>query len=384
MVFKKSDSMKIRLTILLSCILLISNAQSNTEKQVFGVYKQLLSVYGSAKTAPKLVFVKKGKLPVLPARYNSESSTIEVDIALYELCKGFGRDSLNAMSIVISHELTHYYNDHLFCSDYAWANLNSSNLNLAKKIQNVSLSSRKEKETEADIKGFFFALAAGFKPFGLQSKLIDKIYEKYRFSDIQKGYPTKDERKILSSSTEKEADKLFGYFNDGLLALRDEKYDVAINAFEMANSKIPYRENLNNSGVAKTLKALWLRPFSKAEIDMPRRFNYPVELDNSSRLKREVSRGYQDNYDKMESLLQSAKKDFETAINLDPNYNLSHINLACVYDMLGKHVSAIAEITEKLPKDGLNSYSAKQILAIAYYHAEMYEKAEKIWQTLNL
>ena len=40
MVFKKPDTMKIRLTILLSCIILFSNAQSNTEKQVFGVYKQ--------------------------------------------------------------------------------------------------------------------------------------------------------------------------------------------------------------------------------------------------------------------------------------------------------------------------------------------------------
>lgn len=45
--------------------------------------------------------------------------------------------------------------------------------------------------------------------------------------------------------------------------------------------------------------------------------------------------------------------------------------------------SAIAEITEKLPEKARASKDAKIILAIAYYNADMEEKAEMIWGELN-
>lgn len=384
MVFNKSIRARILLIILLSCMAELSFAQNNAEKQVTLVFNQLLSVYGSAKTPPKLVFIKKVGSPILPARYNSDASSVEIDLALYELCRGFGKDSLNAISIVLSHELTHYYNDHLFCSDYAWVNLKNSNLNLARKIRDVSLSSRKEKEIEADIKGFFFALAGGYKIQGLHEKLIRAIYKKYNLVDTQKGYPTKLERIALALSAEKEAANLYGYFENGLKYLSQKKYDQAIVSFEIANSKIPFKENFNNIGVSKTLKALDLKPISASESIMPKRFLYPIEIDNTSRLKRDIARGYESDIDQMGFLLQSAKNDFEKSISLDPLYGISHINLACVYDLMGKHLSAIAEIAEKLPKESFNTIGAQRILAIAYYNADMEVKAEEIWEKLKL
>ena len=74
---------------------------------------------------------------------------------------------------------------------------------------------------------------------------------------------------------------------------------------------------------------------------------------------------------------------FRPWLQLDPSFYKSRINLACVYDLQGKHNSAIAEITEKLPEEARASKKAKIILAIAYYNADMEEKAEMIWGELN-
>ena len=375
---------KYKLTVLLCSISYFSFAQTNAEIQINTVFKQLVSVYGSAKSAPKLEIIKKGELPIPPAKYITTSfPTIEIDLNLYKVCQGFGKDSLNALAVVLSHELTHYFNDHTFCSDYAYASLYSTNPVLAKEIRNSSLTSRNEKETEADIKGFFFAAAAGFQPFGLQGQLIDTIYKVYKLPDVQTGYPTKQERKVIAKSAETEANKLFGYFKAGLKALEDKKYDEAISAFNNANGKIPFRENLNNIGVAKVRIALEMKVPSKREDDMPKRFQYPLEVDNTSRLNKERTRTSTDKV-AMYNLLVDAQKDFEKAIALDPAYYNSRINLACVYDLLGYHLSAIAEITEKLPKEIQESQAAKQILAIAYYNADMEEKAEKIWMKLKI
>lgn len=384
MVFNKSIRARILLIILLSCVAELSFAQNNAEKQVTLVFNQLLSVFGSAKTPPKLVFIKKVGSPILPARYNSEASSVEIDLALYELCRGFGKDSLNAISIVLSHELTHYYNDHLFCSDYAWVNLKNSNLNLARKIRDVSFSSRKEKEIEADIKGFFFALAGGFKIQGLHEKLIKAIYKKYNLADKEKGYPTKLERIKLALSAENEAATLYGYFEKGLKYLSQKKYEQAKESFEFANSKIPFKENYNNIGVAKMFKAISLMSFPQYELDFPKRFKYPFEIDFNSSLRNAITRGLDDNSEEIENLLLSAEKDFESAIRLDSQYLSSHINLASNFDLLGKHLSAISQLTEKIPVKFRESTNVKCVLAIAYYHSGFVQKSILIWEGLKL
>ena len=363
-----------------------SQSNTNTTKQVNYVFNQLISVYGSAKSAPKLVIVKKGKVPIPPANYIIDSNsqpTIKVDEAFYKICQTFGKDSLNVLAIVLSHELTHYFNDHTFCRDYGYANFKKVNPNLKKTLSSAASNAIKDKETEADIKGFFFAAAAGFNPFGLQSQLIDTIYKDYHLPDVQENYPSRQERKVLAVSAEKTAIELYDNFKKGLVALENKQYDAAITYFNNANAKIPFRENLSNIGVAKTLQALELKALSKGEVDTPKRFQYPLEIDNTSRLKKASTRSFSEG-EKMKNLLKDAQKDFEEAIRLDPSYTKSRINLACVYDLLGKQLSAIAEITEKLPKDVKNSIAAKQILAIAYYNADMERKALEIWRELGL
>ena len=353
---------------------------ANTEKQVHLVFYQLISVYGSAKPAPKLSFDKLKS----PAIYNADGTQeIKVDFLLFKLCQTFGKDSLNALAVVLSHELTHYYNDHTFCSDYAFANF-KANTELQKKIGQASYNARIEKESEADIKGFFYAAAAGFQPYGLQSLLIEKIYTAYKLTDKQDGYPTKQERIDIANKAEKTATQLYEYFKNGLTALENKQYDQAIDFFNKANSQVPFRENWNNIGVAYARKALNLKIPSKAEADNPIRFLYPLEIENKSRLLNERTRSLNDTTEEIEKLLNEAQNAFEKALQLDPSFYKSRINLACVYDLQGKYNSAIAEITEKLPAETRASNEAKRILAIAYWNADLEEKAEIIWMELNL
>ena len=106
----------------------------------------------------------------------------------------FDKDSLNAFSG--SFELRIYYNDHTFCSDYAFANF-KSNAELQKKLVKL-LTTPELKKNQADIKGFSLQQQLGFKPHGLQGLLIEKIYSTYKLADIQKGYPSKQERIVIA------------------------------------------------------------------------------------------------------------------------------------------------------------------------------------------
>jgi tetratricopeptide (TPR) repeat protein len=360
--------------------LIYGQSNKTADKQVRLVFNQLISVYGSAKPAPELKVDKY----TLPASYIANPKpTIKVDLSLYKLCQTFGKDSLNALAVVLSHELTHYYNDHTFCSDYAFANF-KSNATLKSKIGQSSYNARIEKESEADIKGFFYAAAAGFQPHGLQELLIGKVYTNYKLADIQKGYPSKQERIVIAQNAEKTATQLYEHFKNGLTALENKQYDNAIDLFTKANSQVPFRENWNNIGVAKARKALAVKVGSKSEVENPSRFLYPLEVENKSRLLNERTRSLDDTTEEMEKLLNEAQNAFEKALQLDPSFYKSRINLACVYDLQSKHTSAIAEITEKLPVEARASNEAKRILAIAYYNADMEDKAEKIWRELKM
>lgn len=375
---------KLILTILFAVAYVFSNSQPACDVQIRNVFNNLVMAYGCAKSAPQLIIVceKSGQIP--PAKYYPDPKpTIKVDFFLTEICRTFGKDSLNALSIVLSHELAHYYSDHTFCSDYAYV-LKDRNKELSHILKTTGYQDMISKETEADQKGLFFAAAAGYQPFEIQSALLDQIYSKYHYPDNLPGYPTKQQRKAIAQEAAERANQLYSTFKSGLAAMEAKDYDKAIAAFEEANSYIPFRENYNNLGVALARKALELKEPDYSEKQFPNRFLYPLEVDNTSRLKQDISRGEdRDKLNKIDSLLKYAQKDFQEAIRLDQGYVKAYINLACVYDLLGNPEAAIGKIKE-LPLEEQQNTNAMRILAIAYYHAERKEKAEEIWNELKL
>lgn len=355
-------------------------AQKNETLQMQTVFNQLVSAYGSPKSAPELVFMKSAPKPTIPALYANKK--VMIDLQLYRLCQTFGKDSLNALSVVISHELAHYYYEHDFCSDFAFAIRHksvqfSSDLKLINKNQKVIY------ETQADDKGLFYAAIAGYDPFEIQPKILDVIYKFYQLKEVNEGYPSKTERKAIAQNALVKSQKLYTTFQDALIAKEKKEYDKAVALFETVNQDFPSRENYNNIGVIKTLKALDFKVLAKEEYDYPKRFLYPLEIDNTSRLNKEGTRSGTNDQEQMASLLKSAQKDFEKAISLDPNYTKAYINLACVFDLLDNPEAAIGKIKE-LPLDKQAIVEAKRILAIAYYHVDLEKKAEDIWKELKM
>lgn len=376
------NNLKISTTLILAFISFFSMGQTHTEKQIESVFKNVVLAYGNSKAAPKLAYFKKEAIKTTPALYTtSPQPTIMVDVKFYDLCRSFGKDSTNALAVVLSHELAHYYNDHTFCADFAFV-VRKNNAELAQKLKMVSKSDKISRETQADYQGFFYAAIAGYNPFDCYEKTIEGIYKQYQLPETNPGYPSKAERKQMAIAVKQKTSELYLAFQKSIQLKEEKKYDEAMQLLEEINTYFPSRENYNNLGVIKTLSALDLKVLTLEEHKFPKRFLYPLELDNSSRLNQNGTRGAEADQAKMVQLLKSAQKDFEKAISLDPNYTMAFVNLACVFDLSDNPEAAIGKIKE-LSKEQQNTNEAKRILAIAYYHADNETKADAIWREIE-
>lgn len=381
MAINTNTFLKKGLTLFFSVMSFFMYGQNKEEPQIRKVFNQLVLAYGSSKTAPELVVTKQKQ--DRPAFYKFDKKPIvTIDTYLFTICRSFGKDSLNALSVVIGHELAHYYNEHSFCTDFAFAIRNKNEV-FSKKVKLIDKNQKIIYETQADDKGLFYAAIAGYEPFEVQPKLLDAIYTQYQLKDTD-GYPTKVQRKEIAKNALLKAKRLFETFTLGLKYIQEKNYDKAIEAFNTVNNDFPSRENYNNLGVAKTRKALDLKEPIAIEKASPERFLYPIEIENKSRLNKEITRSLDDNSEVIEKLLKEAQKDFQEAIRLDPNFTKGYINLACVYDLLGNPNAAIGTIRDIKPTEQQNSMEAKRILAIAYFHDKQENKANAIWNELKM
>lgn len=356
-----------------------SFSQQTYNKQVVeNVYQRLVTAYGDSKSAPTLKY--SDKYLNGPASFSQSDKSITIDKKLFDICRKLGKDSLNAFSIIISHELAHYYYEHSFCSDFGYL-MNSNNTVFANKIISLGIKQKLIYESQADKKGLFYSAIAGFQPFEINNKLLDLIYISYQHKDVN-GYPSKAERKEIGLTASIEIKSLFNKFNLGLNLLKEGKLKSCITEFEAVTKEFPSREVYNNLGIARARMALLIKPKTKEEFDSPDRFMYPLEIENKTRLNREDTRSLEpdNNYNE---LLGEAQSNFEKAISLDPYFVKSYINLACIYDLLDNPDNAIGTI-KRLNKVDQNTADAKKILAIAYYHSNRESLAETIWKELNL
>lgn len=356
------------------------NTQTSSRiKTTHEVFNNLVQAYANGKGAPDIKIVPLKEKQVI-AEYSTTSQglpLIKIDQKLINICFSMGKDSLNALAFILSHELSHYYKDDNWCMDYAGLKF-KTNPALARDIK-ASEKYNKGKEIIADKEGMIYASIAGYSSFTVFNRLIDSVYIKYKLQHNLSGYPTKDERKLISRDASIDAEKWLSTFNSSLKFINEGKYESAIDSLTYLSQKFPSREVYNNLGIAKTRKALLLKPKSYEEVNFPEKFLYPLEIENKTRLSREDTRGVNENVnEEMAYLLTGAEKAFQEAIRIDPEFTKGFINLACVYDLLDKPASAIGEIF-KLSKEQQSRPEAKKILAIAYYHNNEKEKAERIW-----
>lgn len=311
-------------------------AQTFSEKQITvqGVFDRLVNAYGNAKAAPKLILLPNTQKERVVAVYsNAPQPTIKVDEQLFDICQKIKSDSLNAVATIISHELAHYYNDHTFCSDYAFATKN-------KLLLNASKESKIEKETKADRDGLFYAMIAGYQPLQSFETVLNAIYKNYKLPAILPGYPSLSERIKMINYQSGEVKDLQAVYDAGLTLLYLNELPAAAECFSYLSMYFPSREVYNNLGVANFLQAVQRNSSDSLNLI------YPIDIDPVSRLYGNNTRGSGNQSKSYKELLKDAKRYFEKAQSLDPQYFSSYINLACTNTALKNYDMALGNLNE--------------------------------------
>lgn len=253
------------------------------------------------------------------AGINYEKLEIVLEEKAYEVCAGFGEESEAAIAFLLGHELTHYYEKHVwhkgFAAEYKDLEIGSMKLD--------SLADAARRETEADYLGGFLAYSAGFGLFDKGGEVLTRLYKAYGLPEKITGYPSLADRQALGKRSAEKLKSLVHVFDMANLLAATGRYTEAYEFYRYVLMQYQSRETYNNVGVTAVLDAL--QYFSPSDL----KFRFPLELD----LESSASKG-----DGMasirERLLRQAILHFDAAISLDPNYAPAYVNKACAYTLL--------------------------------------------------
>ncbi|MBE2206216.1 MAG: hypothetical protein IAE84_01460 [Saprospiraceae bacterium] len=287
------------------------------------IYNKLVQARGDFRYPVPNFFMRREERRVAGIDYDRLEIVLEEKA--YEVCVGFGEESEAAIAFLLGHELTHYYEKHVwqkgFAAEYKDLEIGSMKLD--------SLADAARRETEADYLGGFLAYSAGFGLFDKGGEVLARLYKAYGMPENIPGYPSLADRQALGKRTAEKLSSLVDVFDMANLLTATGKYAEAYEFYRYVLMQYQSREIYNNLGVAAVLDAL--QYFNPNEL----KFRFPLELD----LESSASKG-----DGManvrERILRQAILHFDAAISLDPNYAPAYVNKACAYALLDDYTRA--------------------------------------------
>lgn len=296
-----------------------------------GVFKDIKKAIGnSRKIAPNFEMLDTRNSV---AMMNFDKRLITLEEATYDICASFGKDSLNALALLIGHELTHYYHDHNWYNEFGTA---YADLEIGKKAasQGIDLV---QMETQADEYGAIYGYMAGYNTLDIGPKLLESIYREYSLDDQIEGYPSLSERKKIMNESEQELRDLIPVFEGAVYLNMLDHHEHAASCYEHILEKFQSREILNNLAVCKAQHALSY--FDEKEVVA---YHFPFEISAETRLSLGTrgSGAVEDPIMKREQLLEESKSLCEQAIYLDGEYLSARLNLALVHELLGESEQA--------------------------------------------
>tara|TARA_Y100000994_G_scaffold249358_1_gene260563 strand:- start:8638 stop:10170 length:1533 start_codon:yes stop_codon:yes gene_type:complete len=290
-------------------------AQKLSENSVNKVYDDIIDAIGNNNPRPPKLIIKKSEKN--PASYLSDKKIINIENKVLEICYSFGKDSLNALSYILAHELGHHYRNHGWTTQFA--SLDFSN-EIDKKTEDDQ--QRVDDETEADVYAGFYAHIAGYDALSLAERFLDQIYIQYNLPDSLPNYPTLQQRKKIINENKRQFEKLKNIFEIANITMSTGNYDYAQELFSyILNQGFTSREIYNNLGLSYIYEALNLgleESLFKCLI--------PFELDLDSRLITQPKTRSLNDIDKAKDLFNNAIEQFNTALQLDPNYSYAKKN----------------------------------------------------------
>ncbi len=281
------------------------------------------------------------------AYYNPINHSIQLEEKLYNLCSGFGKDSLQALAYIIAHEYSHALQKSI-STLHSYISFIQPHDHLDKTLEN---------ETAADIQGSLLCYLAGYKPGRILKTLLDKIYLAYHLDlTNDSNYPSASKRKASIHLMQREAEGLIQLFETAFLLQLNNDFELAETCYLHILQNYRGPEIYNNLGICKVFRAMSLYP---DDVDL---YSYPFELDlNTNLYKTRDARGSLsiENLYLRNSLLQEAMKQFQTALEINPDYKPTLTNIVSCLNLLNQPMEAIRFFDSlKLPDTIL--YSAQQ------------------------
>jgi tetratricopeptide (TPR) repeat protein len=331
------------------------------------VFDRLVYVFANSRPQPRLEIIARhpNKPPTIALYKPDPYPLIQLDEEVYDLCRKLGQDSLNALAVLLSHELAHHYEKH----DWYYT------FGIGRPQQHFPKETIQRFESEADFYGCFYGELAGFASGRVFPLILDLVYQRFNLATRLPGYPGKEERKTIYGKMQSEAAQMAAVFNAGKFLYLLQEFDAAAQCFEYLVNRFPSREILNNLAAARLQQALVV--YTRQQ---PPGFVYPVELDGRSRLislQRSAPTPF--STQQLQRLLAEARRYAEKAREIDPGYVPAFINLACIYSLQGNQAAAIGVINDL--GSGRITSNAHTIRAIAYYMDNQISKAQKDFET---
>jgi tetratricopeptide (TPR) repeat protein len=301
----------------------------------YRVYASLVRARGDVRMQAPVFVLSKNENYV--AWMDANKILIGLEEKSYDVCMGFGADSLNALAALLAHEITHYYEKHDWTRHFS---AETQGTELSKKLQGIEEGIKHE--AQADYLGGFLAVSSGYPIVGLMPRLLDSLYAAYHLPDTLIGYPSLAERKLMAENTQIKLNNLQYAFEMSNYLTILGCYESAENYQHYLLKEFQSREIYNNAGILSIIRALYAKDGIATD------FSFPFELDPISRLVNNKKAMPLKNA----ALLQKAADYFIKAKELDPTYAPAYLNLASVYVLTMQYEDAhyFLKKAEKLSK----------------------------------
>ncbi len=289
-------------------------------KEAKKVFDKLVEARGDFRMRVPTFVMSNAERRVAIAKPRKAEITLEMKA--YEVCRSLGKDSLNAIAALLGHELVHYYEKHNWTNHFARQH---KDMKTGAKLR--SLDEALRLETQADYLGGFLGYSAGYNTLDVMPKILQAVYDQYGLTENISGYPSLSERKNISTKSSDKLKELVHVFETANYLTALGSYAEAKLYYEYILKDFQSRELYNNLGVLATQAAM--KHMNANDVY----FGFPLEMDAESRLDGGTRGGFGWSTT-AETLLKQALSYFEQANQMDKEYPISMLNLACVNVLL--------------------------------------------------
>ena len=318
-------SINFKLLVVLFLVAFNVNSQQSPPDFVVKVYDDIYQVMRT-RTSPKKPAIYLSNNNEEIALYTPSLNQIEIGQKFIDMARSFGKDSLNVVAQILSHELAHVLLEQSTIIKKIGSGYASKEFNKRLKKTHATLRDTLY-ERQADEYSFFYAQIAGFNTKKNASKVLDTIYKQWGFKDKDlKRYPTLDERKLIAQTAINKMELLNELFDIAILSNIVGKHNLAIDLFQfILDEDFDSREIHNNLGTSYLLKGI-------TQLDKKvYPYIFPVQIDLETKLNSERVYNIKSN-----AYIESALVQFKFALEGHEIYPTALLNKSICEFLLEK------------------------------------------------